>query len=274
MADDTPAQDTQIDRLLKIMSALRTPETGCPWDLEQDFKTIAPYTIEEAYEVFDAIEQNDMDGLCDELGDLLLQVVFHAQMADEMEAFAFEDVVRGISDKMIRRHPHVFGDENTKTPQMVKGMWEDIKAKERRDRNAEGEQEGALTGVPLSLPALLRAHKLQKRAARIGFDWPDAAPVFEKIEEEISELRSAIKLDDPANIAEEMGDLLFAVANLSRHLGIEPETALRAANQKFTQRFEAMEAKGANLPNGFNALNLAEMETLWQAVKEDEKSGS
>lgn len=247
-----------IDRLLSIMQALRHPTDGCEWDRAQNFGTIAPYTIEEAYEVADAIERKDMDDLRDELGDLLFQVVFHARMAEEAGFFAFDDVANAISDKMETRHPHIFGSQGGT---MDTRRWENIKAQERAEKGASS----ALDGVAAALPALLRADKLQKRAARTGFDWPDPAGPAEKLREEMGELADA-PLDERE---EEAGDLLFAAVNLVRAYGVNPEDALRKANSKFQRRFQAMEAK-AN--GGFAVLGLDEQEALWQAVKQDEKS--
>lgn len=243
---------TAIERLAAIMARLRDPETGCSWDVAQDFASIAPYTVEEAYEVADAIERRDMAALRDELGDLALQVVFHSRMAEEAGHFALVDVLDGISDKMERRHPHVFGDGSGGHE-----SWEVIKAAERSGSGLQG----ALAGVALSLPALMRAEKLQKRAARTGFDWPDAEGPRAKIDEELAEVAAA---GTEAERIEEMGDLLFAVVNWARHLGIDPEVALRAANAKFERRFAAMEkAAGA----AFSGLSLEEKERLWQSVK-------
>jgi len=271
MAADTDEKITQgtMESLRAIMLSLRTPETGCPWDLEQDFKSIAPYTIEEAYEVADAIERNDMDDLQEELGDLLLQVIYHAQMADEENAFDFDDVTRTICQKMIRRHPHVFAADDLKSPQAVKGMWENIKEQERVEKGAQAKQ-GALTNVPHALPALMRAVKLQNRAARVGFDWPDINPVFDKVNEEINELTNAIDVNDIALIEEEFGDLLFVMANIGRHLTIDPEVALRKANQKFTRRFEGVEDKLSALGKTTAESNLEEMDALWNEVKAEE----
>jgi len=271
MTDNNDDKLTQgsIDSLRAIMAALRTPATGCPWDLEQDFNSIAPYTIEEAYEVADAIERNDMADLQDELGDLLLQVVYHAQMAAEENAFDFDDVTRSICEKMIRRHPHVFATEDLSTPQAVKGMWEDIKAQERAE-NGSQEKQGALTNVPHALPALMRAIKLQNRAARVGFDWPDINPVLDKVNEEINELTNAIDVNDIVEIEEEFGDLLFVMANLGRHLKLDPEVALRKANLKFTRRFEIVEDKLAAIGKTPAESNLEEMDALWDEVKAEE----
>jgi ATP diphosphatase len=244
-----------IARLVAIMARLRDPVSGCEWDVAQDFATIAPYTIEEAYEVADAIQRGDMADLKDELGDLLLQVVFHARMAEEAGLFALPDVVTSISDKMERRHPHIFGDR----PEGGHYLWEQIKAEERAAKTTSGA--GALDGVALGLPALLRAEKLQKRAARTGFDWPDAEGARAKVDEEIAEVEAAT---NAAEREEEIGDLLFAVVNWARKLGIDPEAALRAANEKFEKRFKAMEAVAGN---AFEALDLDAKEALWQQVK-------
>ena len=258
-----------LPRLVEIMARLRDPERGCPWDIEQDFASIAPYTIEEAYEVADAIARGDLSDLRDELGDLLLQVVYHARMAEEAGAFALRDVIRGISDKMVRRHPHVFGDEDRdKTPEQQTRDWERLKAAEREVREARG----VLDGVAAGLPALTRAVKLQNRAARVGFDWPDAGAVLDKIAEETAELVEARDLADPDRIAEEYGDLLFVMANLARHLQIDPEAALRAANAKFTRRFGAIEAALAAEGRSPAQSDLAEMDALWNAAKAAEKA--
>ena len=246
----TQSTASGIDRLLQIMARLRDPESGCPWDLEQNFETIAPYTIEEAYEVADAIARQDLAALKDELGDLLLQVVFHAQMAAESRDFSFDDVAHAISDKMERRHPHVFGDALTLD-------WEGIKEEERQ---ALGDP-SALAGVALGLPALLRAEKLQKRAARTGFDWPDPHGARAKVIEEIAEIDGATDAD---TLEDEMGDLLFAVVNWARKLGIDPEAALRRGNRKFEQRFRQIETMGGA---GFSALSLDQKESLWGDAK-------
>jgi ATP diphosphatase len=250
--DETTA-GSQFNRLAEVMARLRDPEGGCPWDLEQDFATIAPYTIEEAYEVADAIERGDLAGLREELGDLLLQVVYHAQMAAEAGAFDLADVASGIADKMIRRHPHVFGDVEVASAAAQTEAWEKLKA-------AEKPRAGALDGVALGLPALMRAQKLQKRAARVGFDWPDAQGPRAKIDEELAEIAAA----PSERHAEEIGDLLFAVVNYARHLGVDAEEALRSANAKFERRFTAMEVAGGT---GFPALELDAKEALWQAAK-------
>lgn len=252
--------DADISPLAKIMEQLRDPETGCPWDLEQNFSTIAPYTIEEAYEVADAIERNDMDGLKDELGDLLLQVVFHSQMASELGTFTLEDVVTAICEKMVRRHPHVFGDQKVQSD-AVPGNWEAIKAAER-----SGDEDGsALAGVALALPALLRAEKIQKRAARTGFDWPDESGAREKILEELQEVDGATS---PDHVAEEIGDLLFAVVNFARFHQVDAEHALKSATAKFERRFLDMELSAGN---AFAGLSLDEKEQYWLRAKAKEK---
>ncbi|WP_420547193.1 nucleoside triphosphate pyrophosphohydrolase [Curvivirga sp.] len=257
--------DKNIDKLLEIMAALRTPKTGCPWDLEQNFSTIAPYTIEEAYEVADAIERNDMSDLKDELGDLLFQVVFHSRMAEEEDMFTFDDVAQSISEKMLRRHPHVFGDHDADTPDAVKQSWEDTKAAERKEK---GQNESALDGVALSLPALLRAEKLTKRAARVNFDWPSYKDVFDKIREEINELETEIDQQAPIErIEDELGDLLFCMANLARHFKLDPEVTLKKANNKFTSRFKAMESSFKDEGKELSAQSLENMEARWQVVK-------
>lgn len=267
-APSGPTASSQMERLRAIMRALRDPETGCPWDIEQSFETIAPYTIEEAYEVADAIERQDWPDLKGELGDLLLQVVYHAQIAEEAGHFDFDAVAGAIADKMVHRHPHVFGSERTgKTSRQQALDWETQKAHERAAR-ARG---GALDDVALALPALMRAQKLQKRAARVGFDWPDIAPVLAKITEEAGELAAARAQDAPGEIAEEFGDLLFVVVNLGRHLGLEAEDALRAANAKFTRRFAAIEAALAARGKRPEDSDLAEMDALWDAAKAEER---
>ena len=259
-----------MDALMAIMRALRAPVTGCPWDLEQDYATIAPHTIEEAYEVADAIARGSMTDLREELGDLLLQVVYHTQMAREDGAFGFEDVVRGICGKMIRRHPHVFGDEKARAAGVAGGVWEDAKAKEKAAGG--GEPESAVDGVPLPLPALTRAVKLQAKAARVGFDWPDIGPVFDKLAEETAELKAGMAAGDRKRIFEECGDLLFVHANLARHLDVDPEAALRAANDKFTRRFRAVEDKLHNRGRTPADSDLAEMDALWDEAKGEEKA--
>jgi nucleoside triphosphate diphosphatase len=249
----------KLETLRAIMKALRTPNSGCPWDLEQNFKTIAPYTIEEAYEVADAIERGDMGDLCDELGDLLLQPVYHAQMAEEEGAFTFEDVLEAVNTKMIRRHPHVFGDEAARSAKLAKGFWEDMKAKERTGDASQG----ILTAVPKALPALTRALKLQAKAAKVGFDWPSVDNVYDKITEEIAEFKSAP--DDKK--AEEFGDLVFALANVARHMGIDPEDALRAANAKFERRFAFIESELKARSKSPKDSDLTEMDALWDEAK-------
>ena len=269
MPDDTKADlihdsDAGIERLLEIMRRLRDPETGCPWDIEQDFDSIAPYTIEEAYEVADAIARRDWAELEGELGDLLLQSVYHTAMGEEAGHFSFQSVVRNISDKMVARHPHVFGDESReKSAEQQTADWEKIKAAERAGK-AQG---GTLDGVAIGLPALLRAMKLQKRAARVGFDWPETTQVLDKITEEAAELVEAKDQLSQAEVEEEYGDLLFVMANLGRHLGLDPEAALRAANAKFTRRFEGIEARLAAMGKTPQDSDLAEMDALWDAVK-------
>jgi ATP diphosphatase len=258
-----------MPRLLAIMARLRDPNTGCPWDIEQDFASIAPYTIEEAYEVADAIEQANMDDLRSELGDLLLQVVFHAQIADDENLFNFNDIANAISDKMITRHPHVFGTQSRdKTPEQQTRDWEAIKAAERATQS----QTGTLDGVAIGLPALLRAVKLQKRAARVGFDWPSTDQVLDKLTEEAAELTEAAQDLTQAEVEEEFGDLLFVMANLARHMKVDPETTLRAANAKFTRRFERIEALLAETGKTPEQSGLEEMDTLWNIAKAEEKT--
>jgi ATP diphosphatase len=260
-----------IERLIELMAALRTPGSGCPWDLEQNFSTIAPYTIEEAYEVADAIARNDLPALTDELGDLLLQVVFHARMADEQGAFDFGDVVQAITEKLIRRHPHVFGETRNLNPEEVKSLWQKIKNEERTLKgNGEGPA-SALDGVALALPALARAEKLQQKAAAVGFDWPSVSEVKAKIEEELIEVRE-VENNKPA-AAEEIGDLLFVVVNYARHLGVDAETALRNANRKFERRFQSVERALEKRGRKPEQSDLQEMDTLWNEVKADERKG-
>jgi len=269
----TPSRD--LARLIEIMAALRTPGTGCPWDLEQNFATIAPYTLEEAYEVADAIARNDLDDLRDELGDLLLQVVFHARMAQEQGAFEFGDVVQAITEKLIRRHPHVFGDAQGATPEAVKGMWEEIKSKEKAARAANGhaaEPQGALAGVPVTLPALTRALKLQAKAGRVGFDWNDPRAVLAKIREEADEIEAELDRGNHTGAADEVGDLLFAVVNLARHLDADPEAVLRATNRKFERRFASIERALAARGKAPQDATLKEMDDLWNAAKRSETS--
>jgi nucleoside triphosphate diphosphatase len=262
----TPSRD--IGRLLAIMAALRTPKTGCPWDLEQNFATIAPYTLEEAYEVADAIARDDLTDLKEELGDLLLQVVFHARMAEELSAFDFGGVVEAITSKLIRRHPHVFGDEGSQTPQAVEGLWERIKAQEKQAKAARGaaEHAGALAGVPVALPALTRALKLQDKASKVGFDWNDPRAVLHKIREEADEIEAALD-GDATGAAAEVGDLLFAAVNLARHLRADPEAVLRQTNRKFERRFAAIEQALAADGKKPQDATLAEMDALWDAAK-------
>ncbi len=262
-----------ISRLIEIMAALRTPGSGCPWDLEQDFRTIAPYTLEEAYEVADAIARDDLAGLKDELGDLLLQVAFHARMAQEQGAFDFADVVETITSKLIRRHPHVFADADGNTAQAVEGLWEQIKAKEKAERG-EKAPSGALAGVPVTLPALTRALKLQNKAGRVGFDWNDPRAVLAKIREETDEIEAELDRGDKGRIAAEVGDLLFAVVNLARHLRADPEGALRETNLKFERRFGAIERALATRGKTPKDASLAEMDALWDEAKAAEKAAS
>jgi nucleoside triphosphate diphosphatase len=259
----TPSRD--IGRLLAIMAALRTPKTGCPWDLEQNFATIAPYTLEEAYEVADAIAREDLTDLKEELGDLLLQVVFHARMAEELGAFDFGDVVEVLTAKLIRRHPHVFGDEGSQTPRAVEGLWERIKAQEKAARGG-AEDAGALAGVPVALPALTRALKLQTKASKVGFDWNDPRAVLHKIREEADEIEAALD-GDAAAAAGEVGDLLFAAVNLARHLRADPEAVLRRTNRKFERRFAAIEHALAADGKKPQDATLAEMDALWDEAK-------
>ncbi len=265
---------TPIEHLLGIMVRLRDPDGGCPWDVEQTFATIAPYTIEEAYEVADAIERGDFDELKSELGDLLFQVVFHARMAEEAGLFAFDDVAAAMSDKLIRRHPHVFGEEDAQASGPAQKLrWEDIKAVERAARaQQKGAQPGVLDDVPVGLPALARAAKLTRRAARVGFDWPSTDQVFDKLHEEVSELRAEIASGDLDKAREEMGDLLFVVANLARKLGVEPEDALRGTNAKFIRRFGFVEAELAKDDRTPEQSDLAEMDRLWDAAKVAERT--
>jgi ATP diphosphatase len=267
----TPSRD--ISRLLEIMAKLRTPGSGCPWDLEQNFSTIAPYTIEEAYEVADAIARGDLDDLRDELGDLLLQVVFHARMAEEQNAFAFGDVVEAITRKMVRRHPHVFADKDGRlTPAEVKGAWDRIKAEEKAERAARRPPEASalLSSVKAGQPALARALALQRKASTVGFDWNDPRAVLQKIREEACEIEAALDQGSAEELAAETGDLLFAAVNLARHVGADPEVALRGANAKFERRFgyieRTLESKGRSL----DGTSLAEMDALWNQAKTKE----
>ncbi len=275
----TPSDD--IQQLVEIMAWLRTPGRGCPWDLEQSFATIAPFTIEEAYEVADAIERGDLADLKDELGDLLLQVVFHARMAEEQGIFAFPDVVRAITGKLIRRHPHVFGGDRHMSPEAVKGLWDRIKAEEKAARAAERQRlglpaeakGGVLAGVPTALPALTRALKLQAKAGKVGFDWNDVDAVLAKIVEEAGEITEARRSGAPqSEVAGEVGDLLFAAVNLARHLDVDPEDALRGANAKFERRFAAIEAALALEGREPAGASLEEMDALWNEAKRRERS--
>lgn len=264
MSDERTAP--AVARLLEVMDRLRDPERGCPWDLEQTFRTIAPHTIEEAHEVADAIERGDMNHLRDELGDLLFQVVFHARMAREIGAFDFDDVAAAVADKLVRRHPHVFGDAAEESSESQTVRWEQIKAAER----AEVGLTSAVDGVPGSLPPLRRAAKLQKRAARVGFDWPDVEPVLDKIREELAELEHEFDHGDADRIEDELGDVLFAVANLARKADIDADAALRRTNLKFERRFRAMEAEAERDGRRFDQLDLDAQEALWQRVKAEE----
>jgi nucleoside triphosphate diphosphatase len=265
-----------IARLLEIMAALRTPGTGCPWDLAQNFSTIAPYTIEEAYEVTDAIERHDFDDLREELGDLLLQVVFHARMAEEAGLFGFGDVVQSITEKLLRRHPHVFGDAGSLDTEAVNALWDRIKAQEKAERAARRpidpgdvreRHNGALAGVPVALPALTRALKLQEKAGKVGFDWNDPLAVLAKIREEADEIAAELASGEARAAQEEVGDLLFAVVNLARHLGADPEAVLRATNEKFERRFGYIEQALAGAGKTPEQSTLAEMDELWNEAK-------
>ena len=272
-----PSRD--IARLIDIMAALRDPDTGCPWDIKQDFETIKPYTIEEAYEVADAIERKDFDDLCDELGDLLLQVVYHARMAEEDGLFSFGDVVHAVTAKMIRRHPHVFARNDADTPEAVKIQWDEIKRQEKADRAArrakagvtEDFKVGHLGNVQRSFPALTEALKLQEQAARVGFDWLEPEPILDKFEEEIGELRQALTSGDQAKIADELGDLIFAAVNLGRHTKTDPEQALRGTNTKFRRRFNHIERSLEVNGESLDAATLERMEALWQDAKAIER---
>jgi nucleoside triphosphate diphosphatase len=256
---DTPP----LQRLLDIMARLRDAKRGCPWDLEQTFATIAPYTIEEAYEVADAIERGDLPELKDELGDLLFQVAFHARMAEEAGAFDFDAVARAICNKMLRRHPHVFGDKQVASSAQLSAQWDEIKRAERANAPAGG----VLDDVPVGLPALTRATKLGKRAASVGFDWPDVAGVRAKVDEELAELDAAAAARDDLSVAEEMGDLLFTIANWCRHLQLDPETCLRAANAKFTKRFRNVERDVQSAGREWPSYDAAELDALWTQAK-------
>jgi nucleoside triphosphate diphosphatase len=264
------SEQTSIARLLGIMAALRNPKGGCPWDIEQSFATIAPYTIEEAYEVADAIERNDMPSLKEELGDLLFQVVFHAQIASEQSAFTFDEVVTALSDKMVARHPHVFGDGIVETADQQTLNWEQMKQAERAAKIKH--DPSVLSDIPLALPALMRAEKLAKRAARVGFDWPNLDEVFDKLNEETLEVREAVAEGDQDHIAEEIGDMLFVVANLARKAKVDPELALRNANAKFERRFRFVEAELAKSGQTPDQSSLEEMERLWGRAKDSERN--
>jgi len=262
---------SSMDRLLEIMSQLRDPQTGCPWDRKQTYKTIVPYTLEEAYEVADAIERNDFDELKSELGDLLFQVVFYSQIASEEGRFTFDDVAAGIADKMHRRHPHVFADANFETEEQLGSAWEAIKAQERNEQA----DMSALAGVTKGLPALMRAQKLTKKASRVGFDWPDPEGAFDKMVEEVAEVREAWASDDRDHLADELGDILFVMTNIIRKLGFESEEIMRAANNKFERRFRAMELHLAEQGHAdLTQLQLEQMEAAWQAIKKVEKNNT
>ncbi len=254
-----------IQALLSVMAKLRDPEAGCPWDREQDFSTVAPYTIEEAYEVADAISRNDLADLRDELGDLLFQVVFHSRMAEEAGVFSFADVVEGIVEKMIRRHPHVFADEAVADAEAQTRAWEELKA---RERQAKGQHHSLLDGVTLGLPALSRAQKLQKRAARAGFDWIEASGVLDKISEELEEVRAEIDTGDQSALQAEIGYLLFACVNLARHAGVDPESALRMTNEKFERRFRYIEQEVSAQGKAIEQCSLEDMDVLWNMAKD------
>ncbi|MDG3575653.1 nucleoside triphosphate pyrophosphohydrolase [Rhizobium sp. YJ-22] len=272
-----PSKD--ISRLIEIMAALRDPETGCPWDIVQTFETIKPYTIEEAYEVGDAIERHDMDDLCDELGDLLLQVVFHARMAEEAGAFSFGDVVEAVTRKMIRRHPHVFARSDADTPDAVKQQWDAIKSEEKAERAARrarhgldtAEKNGHLDTVQRSFPALTEALKIQERAAKVGFDWSEPEPILDKIEEEVAELREALQEGRQDKVSDELGDLIFALVNIGRHVNADPEQALRGTNTKFRRRFRHIETSLAANGEDLASASLDRMEDLWQDAKKSER---
>jgi MazG family protein len=269
-SDDEPY--TLAD-LLAVMARLRDPETGCPWDVKQSFETIVPYTIEEAYEVADAIERGDMNGLKDELGDLLLQVVYHAQMAKEDGSFAFDDVADAITRKMIRRHPHVFEDPTRRDAFLGSGLWEQIKAEEKAERGEATDPSSILNDVPVGMPGLTRAAKLQKRAAEVGFDWSDVGLIIEKVEEELAELKEAIAHGEPQErIADEFGDVAFVLANVARHLRVDPESALRGTCNKFIRRFQHIESALAAAGRTPKDADLDEMEALWNAAKQAEEA--
>lgn len=268
-----------ISRLIEIMEALRQPDTGCPWDIVQTFETIKPYTIEEAYEVADAIERSDMDDLCDELGDLLLQVVFHSRIAEEMGEFSFGDVVHAVTSKMIRRHPHVFAVSDADTAESVKIQWDVIKAQEKRDRAerrlrrgiTDDFKAGFLGAIPRTQPALTEALKLQEQAASVGFDWSTPEPILDKIEEEVAELREALAEGKPEKVADELGDLIFALVNIGRHVKTDPENALRSTNTKFRRRFSHIETSLQKNGETLEAATLERMEELWRSAKAIER---
>ncbi len=273
----TPSRS--IDGLIAIMAALRTPETGCAWDLEQSFATIAPYTIEEAYEVADAIKRQNMPDLCEELGDLLLQVVFHAQMAEELGHFTFADLCEAITTKLIRRHPHVFGDARDLPPEAVKSLWQEIKDQEKAEKRLKQQQSGSksepdafLADVPSVFPALTQAVKLQKKAARVGFDWSELTHVIEKLDEEVLEFKQALAQASPAELREEFGDILFVMTNIARKLDIDPEAALNGCNDKFRSRFGYIEQALRNKGQSLDQASLDDMEALWIEAKHQEKS--
>lgn len=285
MAKDLIKTRYTLDDLIAIMVQLRNPQGGCPWDLKQDFKSISPYTIEEAYEVVDAIDRGDRSDLCEELGDLLFQVVYHAQMASEEEAFVFDDVVQAISEKLVRRHPHVFGDDDLKSDLEIKVMWDRIKQEEKSAKDSsELANASILDDIPVGLPALTRAVKLQNKAAKVGFDWPDASFVFDKIEEELQEVREAYSQarqegQDKAQelsprsrekLTEEIGDLMFVITNLARHMKIDPENAARGANNKFCSRFSYIEQELLNSGRSLDEASLEEMDALWDEAKTKE----
>jgi tetrapyrrole methylase family protein/MazG family protein/ATP diphosphatase len=273
---DTAEAQAALTALLELMVRLRDPKDGCPWDLEQNFATIAPYTIEEAYEVADAIARGSPEDLADELGDLLFQVVFHAQMAQEAGLFDFGEVARGVTRKMVRRHPHVFGDAEARTSEEQTRAWEAIKARERAAKAAEGASAAAsvLDGVPVGLPALTRALKLSKRAARVGFAWPSVSEILAKLQEEVGEFEAEVRAEDRQRAGEELGDILFVCANLARELDLDPEDCLRGANAKFVRRFTQVEQALAAAGSSPEGASLAEMEDLWAKAKAQEKSGA
>jgi nucleoside triphosphate diphosphatase len=273
LAGPHPTLEQAVAALASIMTALRTPGTGCPWDLEQDFASIAPYTLEEAYEVADAIERGDMGELREELGDLLLQVIYHAQIAEEAGHFTALDSANAITAKMVRRHPHVFADASLDALGGERKLWEDIKAQERAAKGLPEQPRSALDGVALALPALQRAEKLQSRAARVGFDWPDVGGALAKLREEIAEVEQALDSGDCPSLTEELGDLFFALVNVARKAGVDSENALRSANAKFTRRFHAMEARATSQGQRFAALDLGAQDALWNQVKAAENQG-